>query len=184
MTDKPYRFGLLVGRFQTPHLGHQEMIGRALSICARVGLLIGSAQEAGTSKNPFSYETREALLRLLFGASIDIAPLPDIGVGNNALWGAYVLKSAEEAFGETPDLMISGKEGRRLSWFDFEAARGIAELYIPKTVDISASRMRDFLIAGDRAQWERYMDGRLWGQYDSLRALAFRSRDNGRTASM
>ena len=181
---RPYRFGLLVGRFQMPHIGHMEMIEKALTVCARVGLLIGSAQESGTSKNPFSFETRAELLRLLFSQGVDIAPLPDIGVGNNATWGAYVLETARKQFGETPDLMISGKEGRRLSWFDFEAAKGIAELYIPKTVDISASEMRFFLIADDRAKWERYTDERLWGQYDRLRALALLSRDNCRTDSI
>lgn len=113
----PFSLGLLVGRFQMPHLGHQYMIDTALSVCDRVGVLVGSSQESGTAANPFPFELRRDMLRELYGDRIEIAPLPDIGVGNNAVWGNYVLESALHAFGSVPDLAVSGAEGRRTSWF-------------------------------------------------------------------
>ena len=36
MEKKPYALGILVGRFQTLHLGHEDMIGKALEMCERV----------------------------------------------------------------------------------------------------------------------------------------------------
>ena len=92
-TEKPFSLGILVGRFQTIHAGHELMIETALSLCKQVGIFVGSSQEAGTAQNPFSYETREKLLRLLFGEQVQIFPLPDIGVGNNGTWGEYVLEN-------------------------------------------------------------------------------------------
>ena len=86
--DKPFALGILVGRFQTLHAGHQQMIETALSLCARVGIFVGSSQESGTRKNPFPYELRRKMLENLFGDRISIYPLPDIGVGNTAAWGA------------------------------------------------------------------------------------------------
>lgn len=71
-TEKPFSLGILVGRFQTIHAGHELMIETALSLCKQVGIFVGSAQEAGTAQNPFSYETREKLLRLLFGEQVQI----------------------------------------------------------------------------------------------------------------
>ena len=182
--EKPFSLGILVGRFQTIHAGHEQMIYTALALCRQGGIFIGSAQEAGTAKNPFSYETRERLLRLLFGQQVRIFPLPDIGVGNNGAWGEYVLENVKARYGTYPDLLVSGKETRRISWFDGVQQVRISELYIPKTIDISASQMRDFFLHDDRARWQQYTNPALWGQYDALRRLVLESKDNDCTASL
>lgn len=184
MSGKPFSLGILVGRFQTLHTGHEQMIRTALALCDRVGIFVGSSQESGTATNPFSYEVRKELLRLLFGEAVEIYPLPDIGVGNNGTWGEYVLQNVASHFGRSPDLLISGKEVRRVSWFDGIAGVRISELYIPKAIDISASQMRAFLLEEDRESWQKYTNPALWGQYDALRRLVLESRDNAYTASI
>lgn len=184
MSGKPFSLGILVGRFQTLHTGHEQMIRTALALCDRVGIFVGSSQESGTANNPFSYHTRESLLRLLFGSDVDIFPLPDIGVGNNGTWGEYVLRNVEGRYHCGPDLLISGKEIRRVSWFDGIDGMRISELYIPKAIDISASQMRSFLLEDDRESWQHYTNSVLWCQYDSLRQQVLESRDNDMTASI
>lgn len=183
MSYKPFSLGIMVGRFQTLHSGHEYMIRTALQLCDQVGIFIGSSQESGTATNPFSYTTRESLLRLLFGEHVQIFPLPDIGVGNNTQWGDYVLQNVNARFDRNPDLLISGKEIRRVSWFD-ESDVSISELYIPKTIDISASQMRQFFLDNDRESWKRYTNPVLWGQYDRLRAMVLESQNNMDTASI
>lgn len=181
---KPFSLGILVGRFQVVHAGHEQMIQTAVSLCDRVGLFIGSSQESGTSKNPFPYELRKKLLTNLFGDRVEIYPLPDIGVGNTTAWGDYVLENVQKRFGRLPDLLVSGKESRRLDWFDSARGVGIAELYIPKTIEISASRMRAFLLADDRQQWESYVNPKNHCLYPVLRELAMASKDNQQTQSI
>ena len=181
---KPYELGTLLGRFQMIHLGHSDMINKAISLCERVGVFVGSSQESGTAKNPFTYEMREEMLRSLFGDKIEIFPLPDIGVGNNAKWGEYVLENVKERFGRYPDLIVSGKEERRSSWLESDVGNTVAELFVPKTIDISASRMREFLIADDRAAWEEYTDPRLHGKYEELRRCVLLSKDEKNTQSI
>ena len=183
MEEKPFSLGILVGRFQALHTGHEQMIHTALALCDRVGIFVGSSQESGTANNPFSYETREGLLRLLFGNRVDIFPLPDIGVGNNAAWGEYVLQNVQQRYHRAPDLLVSGKETRRISWFDGIGGLRISELYIPKTIEISASQMRGFFLADDRESWQRYTDPVLWGEYACLRQIVLSSRDR-QTASL
>ena len=156
MNKKPYKLGIIVGRFQNIHAGHEEMIEKALELCDRVAVFVGSSQESGTNKNPFSYELRRELLTRLFGDKILIYPLPDIGVGNNSRWGDYVLRNVEERVGMLPDLLVSGKESRRKDWFDGVEGVSIAELYIPKTIDISASRMRTYLETDDFDSWKQF----------------------------
>ncbi len=182
--EKPFALGILVGRFQAIHCGHEQMIRTALALCGQVGIFVGSAQESGTAQNPFPYETREQLLRLLFGNQVQIFPLPDIGVGNNGTWGEYVLENVKKQYGVYPDLLISGKEARRISWFDGVQGVHISELYIPKTVDISASRMRFFFLQGEQAQWQQYTNPILWSQYETLQKMVLESRNNDRTASL
>ena len=184
MEEKPFSLGILVGRFQALHTGHEQMIHTALALCDRVGIFVGSSQESGTANNPFSYETREGLLRLLFGEQVDIFPLPDIGVGNNAAWGEYVLQNVQQRYHRAPDLLVSGKETRRISWFDGIGGLRISELYIPKTIDISASQVRQFLLQDDRTAWQQYVDPRMHPLYDQLRQAVLASKDNTATDSI
>ena len=182
--DKPFALGILVGRFQTLHAGHQQMIEMALSLCDQVGIFIGSSQESGTKKNPFPYALRKKMLECLFGDRVSIYPLPDIGVGNTAAWGDYVLENVMQRFGRMPELLVSGKEARRLDWFDSVAGVRIAELYIPKTIEISASQMRGFLIRDDRESWERYVNPKIHPLYSQLRTLVLASQENEDTMSV
>lgn len=184
MAEKPFVFGLIVGRFQTLHLGHADMIEKALAVCGRVGIFVGSSQESGTEKNPYSYEMRKRMLEAVFPGKLEIRPLPDRGLGNNCLWGQYVLASAREQFSALPDLAVSGKEERRASWFDESGERKIAELIIPKSLDISATALRRMLAEDERTEWQRYTPQALHGMYDEMREKVLASLENTRTDSI
>ena len=181
--EKAYRLGILVGRFQILHNGHRYMIGKAIELCDRVDIFVGSSQESGTNKNPFSYEKREAFLRRVFGDRVEIYPLPDIGVGNNSKWGDYVLENVKQRFGEYPDILISGKEERRVEWFDRKDL-AISELYVPKMIDISATQMREMLAENDFENWKRYADERLWNDFPFMRDVILATKGNLKTSSM
>ena len=182
--DKPYKLGILVGRFQAIHLGHEKMVNTALHLCRQVGVFVGSSQESLTSKNPFSYEIREEMLHAVFGDAIRVYPLPDIGVGNNPRWGDYVLQNVEARFSCLPDLLVSGKEARRLDWFDSVAGLAISELYIPKSIDISATEMRQFFLADDFESWKKHTNPRLWSKYPELRQIVLASQSRRETDSI
>ncbi len=182
--NKPFRLCILVGRFQTLHKGHQAMIDKALELCETVGIFIGSSQEFGTNKNPFTYEIRKSHLNKIYGDRIQIYPLPDIGVGNNSKWGDYVINNVIERFGEKPDLLISGKEERRIDWFDSVSGLTIAELYIPKTIEISASKMREMLVNNQFNDWKEYCDENLWDEFSKMRKIVLATYDNTKTSSL
>lgn len=181
---KPYRLGILVGRFQVLHLGHEQMIRKAIELCCHVAVFIGSSQESGTNKNPYSYEERKDMLNTVFGDRISVYPLPDIGVGNTAKWGKYVLQTVRACCGDVPDLLISGKETRRIDWFDGEAGAAVAELCIPKTIDISASTLRDCFLRDDEETWRSFTNPLLWDRYASLRDGFLAAKDNLDTKSI
>ena len=64
---KPYDVGLVCGRFQTFHKGHEKLIDTGLMLCDRLLILIGSAQECGTERNPFNIATRIKMLKTIYG---------------------------------------------------------------------------------------------------------------------
>lgn len=181
---KSFELGLVLGRFQTFHKGHEFIIDKAVEICGSVCVLVGSSQESGTLKNPFSYETRERILKTIYGEKIKVFPLPDIGVGNNSAWGEYVLKNVKERFNRFPDLLVSGKEERRISWFDGLDSAQIAELYVPKILDVSATKMREYFIDDNREKWQSLTNEKLWDEYESLRREVLDSKDNTFTSSI
>jgi len=50
---KKYDIGLLVGRFNVFHIGHKSLADLALTMCNKLLIFVGSAQEKGTLRNPF-----------------------------------------------------------------------------------------------------------------------------------
>ena len=181
---KPFKTGITVGRFQIIHKGHVQMIEAAVSVSERTAIFVGSSQESGTEKNPLSYEMRKEMLKSVFGDRVEVFPLPDIGVGNNPRWGDYVLKNAAQALGEAPDLVVSGKEDRRSAWYDCDRGEDVAELFVPKRIEISASRMREFLLSGDRDSWEKFSPEALWGKYSILRGAVAAAAGKTKTSSI
>jgi cytidyltransferase-like protein len=185
---KPYKTGLIVGRFQVFHLGHEQMIRKSIETCDKTLVFIGSSQESLTQKNPFSYDFRKEIISEIFSDEITsgimkICPLQDIGVGNNGSWGNYVFSSAKKELGYYPDLLVSGKENRRVNWFEDEDIK-ISELYIPKSVDISATKIRESIVNGDIELWKKYTNSKLWNKYEEMRNIIIISQKNIETKSL
>lgn len=61
-----YDLLVFIGRFQPLHLGHQEVIERALSISDRVLVLVGGKGKARSTRNPFTYEERRNMIKRVF----------------------------------------------------------------------------------------------------------------------
>ena len=83
-----------------------------------------------------------------------------------------------------PDLLVSGKESRRLDWFDGVAGLAISELYIPKTIDISATQMRQFFLRDDFESWKNRTNPSLWDKYPELRQIVLASQARQETDSI
>lgn len=58
-----YRHGLAVMRAQPLHIGHEKVIRDMLAKCGKVTIILGSIQEQGTARNPFSYTERKQMIK-------------------------------------------------------------------------------------------------------------------------
>ncbi len=171
---KPYDTGLLVGRFQTFHVGHQSLVDAAMNLCDRLLILIGSAQECGTERNPLNINTRTKMLRTIYGddKSIMIYALADLTNENDIKpeWGRYVLDNVDRYIYKAPEIMIYGNDEARSRWFDPGDIRDTSEFIVNRgKVPISATMLREMMVKNDRKAWMKWVDPKLHKMYDELR---------------
>lgn len=170
-----YDTGLIVGRFQTFHKGHQSLVETGLKLCDRVLILVGSSQESGTERNPFDIITRMNVISSIYSDKerIQIHALPDLTNENDitADWGRYVLNNVDRYIYKAPELMIYGNDEARSRWFDTEDIKNTAEFIMPRSrIPISATMLRDMMVKDERREWMKWVDPKMHKMYDNLRA--------------
>ena len=170
-----YDSGLIVGRFQTFHKGHQSLVDAGLSLCDRILILIGSAQESGTERNPFNIATRIDVIRSVYedNKRVSVYALPDLTHEDDLSpeWGRYLLDQVDRYIYKAPELMIYGNDEARSRWFDVEDIKDTAEFIIPRSrLPISAPMLRDMMVRDERREWMKWVNPKLHKMYDRLRA--------------
>lgn len=60
------KYAIIVGRFQPFHIGHQSLVDKAIQDGLEPLIIIGSANESGTEKNPFTAKQRDNMIRLIY----------------------------------------------------------------------------------------------------------------------
>lgn len=171
---RPYDTGLVVGRFQTFHKGHQRLVENALKMCDRVLILVGSSQECGTERNPLNVETRIEMIRMVYPDKdrVIIYPLADLTNENNITtdWGRYVLQNVDRYIFKAPELMVYGNDEARSRWFDVEDIKDTSEFIVNRgALPISATMLRAYMVADNRKEWMKWVDPRLHKMYDKIR---------------
>lgn len=171
--ERPYDTGLLVGRFQTFHKGHQKLVETGLMLCDRLLLLVGSAQECGTEHNPLNIETRIEMIKAVYPSErVMIYALADLSNENDIRpeWGRYLLTNVDRYIYKAPELMIYGNDEARSRWFDPEDIKDTSEFIVNRgALPISATMLRELMVKDDRRGWMKWVDPKLHKMYDRLR---------------
>ncbi|MGM0703997.1 MAG: bifunctional nicotinamide-nucleotide adenylyltransferase/Nudix hydroxylase [Pseudomonadota bacterium] len=128
---------VFIGRFQPPHLGHLAVIHEALRQARQVIVLVGSAWQARSLRNPWRFDERQAMLRGCFdeddNARLAIVPLLD-ALYNNDVWVRDVQRKVRD---------IAGPDHARLPRIGLiGASRGQSSYYLslfPQWESVSVS---------------------------------------------
>lgn len=171
---KPYDIGLICGRFQTFHKGHEKLVNTGLKLCDRLLILIGSSQECGTERNPLNINTRTKMLKTIYGDSsnIMIYGLADMTNENDICpeWGRYLLDNVERYIYKNPEVMIYGNDESRSGWFDKKDLKNTTELIINREeLPISATMLRKLMVENNRKEWMQWVNPKLHKMYNELR---------------
>lgn len=138
---RPYDVGLLCGRFQTIHKGHESLVETGINLCDRLLILVGSAQECGTERNPFNISTRMKMIKTIYGDKPNIM-----------IYGLADMTN-------------------RSDWFSPEDIRETSELIVNRgKIPLSATMVREYMVKDDRKAWMRCVNPRLHKLYDELRS--------------
>ena len=110
---KQYDYLVFIGRFNPLHDGHIEVITKALKMAEHVIVLVGSANQPSTIKNPFSFDERKKmLLGSVESDALSVLPLRDFKYDNN-VWAANVQR------------VVAGEVTRLYGWTDKPLRGGI-----------------------------------------------------------
>lgn len=173
ISDRAYDTGLLVGRFQTFHKGHQKLVETGLLLCDRLLVLVGSAQECGTERNPLNVETRIQMIKAVYPDDrVMIYALSDLTHEDDITpdWGRYLLDNVDRYIYKAPELMIYGNDESRSRWFDTEDIKDTSEFIVNRgALPISATMLRELMVKDDRREWMKWVDPKLHKMYNRLR---------------
>lgn len=172
--NKPYDIGVICGRFQIFHIGHESLVDTGLKLCDRMLILVGSSQECGTRRNPLNIATRIKMLREIYGDSpnIIIKGIADLSTEDDISpeWGRYFLDNVDRYIYKKPELMIYGNDESRSKWFNSEDIKEITEVIVNRgKIPISATEVRELMVKDDRREWQKWVNPKLHKMYDEIR---------------
>jgi bifunctional NMN adenylyltransferase/nudix hydrolase len=92
--SKQYNTLVLVGRFQPIHSAHVEIINRAALLADNLIIVVGSAHQPRTFKNPFTFDERAKMIKsATAGLDVNIIIRPNIDtIYNDQAWAVRVQK--------------------------------------------------------------------------------------------
>lgn len=166
-----YKCGLYIGRFQPIHCGHFNIINTMLDECDTVIVAVGSAQEYGTKKNPFSYAHRASLISSCFIDDISrlyIIPVQDREhPSNDPSWGDYLLNTVKRFTGLTPDVIYEGVEEERNTWYqNYDIP---IRIFMRSIIPVTATKIRETLLRDDQCTFRYFTPYAISTEYDKLR---------------
>jgi bifunctional NMN adenylyltransferase/nudix hydrolase len=120
-TEKPYKLAVVIGRFQIFHNGHRGLVDHALELAERVLIIIGSANESRTKRNPFTADERHQMIHGVYPTSPMIYVHQHDHPGNDAQWTHDVDRAitfARMSFGiEQHEVAIVGHQKDTTSFY-------------------------------------------------------------------
>ena len=98
--------GILIGRFQPFHLGHDFLVQEALQHCDALMLIVGSSHRARSIKNPWTFEERCTMIRDVHPhAPLHFAAIPDYFYNEKA-WFEAVHFAVDTKFPEAHKILF------------------------------------------------------------------------------
>lgn len=93
-----YKHGFCIVRCQPFHIGHDRLIKKMMEECEFGTVLIGSAQESGTEKNPLPYFVRKKMIQNVWRKNEAYNRLRIAGVKDlpNVPWNVNVLETIKK----------------------------------------------------------------------------------------
>lgn len=167
----PFRNALIIGRFNTFHRMHEKLIDIGVGVADNVLVVVGSAQEEHTIRNPFPAMLRIEAIKRVYGKAVIAAALPDMTNETDICheWGDYLLDFAKNYFG-IPDVTIYGNDENRTGWYRPEVQDRMTNIVLPRNPEsISATKIRQLMLEDKQREWMDCVPPATWSLYQEMR---------------
>lgn len=133
---------VVIGRFQPLHNEHIRMIEHAISLGEQTLVLVGSAFEPRTLKNPWTYQERRGMLKAVFGDRIDIAAIRDYPYEDESWFeNVKTIIKLHSNNGDEVTIVGCAKDGDDSTWYLNHFPEYTVEFFQPQlTLDATAIR--------------------------------------------
>ena len=177
--------GIFIGRFQPVHQGHVHALGIAASQVDKLFILVGSANQCRSIRNPWTYQERSQMLRVKLHAAgvrnYEILPLNDYRYSNTQ-WMSDVRATAESQNMGTPTLFGHTKDGNDyLRWFPDWKYKDVEAQYNVNATSIREQMFKDndpLMPQTVKADYEFYQkEQKLFANYPFPETLNFNCSD-------
>lgn len=152
MTPRP-DLAVCIGRYQLFHHGQLTLLRHALQLAPRCVVVVGSAFQARTPRNPFTWEERAAMIRLALTdderARVAFVPVRDYY--DQARWVGAVRKAVASQAGDARQIALVGHRKDPTSDYlhDFPGWRLVD---VGSLGDLHAKALRAVLFTGDEVE--------------------------------
>ena len=172
MIHHSFNNGLIVGRFEPLHIGHQHLINTALSNCDRVLIFI-TTNTKKDKNNPFSFSYRKYLINKVFKNEINAGRIVISNFINKVsfdhIYGKSLLKKAKEILNDDVNCIIYGSDKNIEKCFSKEDVKLISQIRMNRNiVNISSTKVRELLIKKDIENLKKMIDKMLYEDIDNM----------------
>lgn len=174
MGEKPFSLGLVVGRFEPIHLGHEKLIDISLDSCNKTALLV--TYNDLDKSNPFSFEYVMHLIAKIYGNEIERGSLKVIPFKNDIKfdknYGDKILSVVNESFSKKPDFIAYGSDKNISKCFSDKARENIFEVKVNREeLNISATDIRKALKENNIDFIKKYINPKIYDEISRMKNL-------------
>ena len=177
MNDKK-DYIVYIGRFQPCHLAHIKIIREALTLAERVIIIVGSAHQPRTYKNPWTWKEREEMIRASLPDDIQdrVIVMPARDMIDNNKWAEQVQETVNVFTNEKDTIGVIGHSKDETSFYLQLFPQWGTPIDVGNIEDIHASDVREALwTADDEGDFELKIGRNLpRGIHDYLQAFMLR----------
>jgi len=142
-----YKTGLILGRFQPFHKGHERIIQDALTICERLVIAIGSSNKERILGNPFSFIERKSMIERTFNnGRITIMPMEDKPEFSDQQFAKELYYLAEKASSKEIDVIFTSEKGIENFYPEFVSNKTAFHIFPRRPSFISGTEVRKLLL--------------------------------------
>ena len=173
MENKNFNLGLVVGRFEPIHLGHEKIINISLKSCDKTALLV-TYNNADSIKNPYSIEYILHLINKIYPEEIQNNKLEVIPFKNDipfdSKYGEKIISTVNNVCLQRPDFIVYGSDKNISKCFNNDTRKNLFEVVVNRDeFNISATDIREALKNNNIEFVKNNIDCRIYDEIDNMK---------------